>query len=45
MYDLKIINGQIFDGNGGEPVYANLAVKDGIIVEVGECNAEAEKNR
>ena len=30
-YDLKIINGQVFDGEGGEPVATNVAVKDGVI--------------
>jgi len=43
MYDLKIINGQVFDGNGGEAVTTNIAVSDGVIVEVGECAGDATR--
>ena len=41
MYDLKIINGQVFDGCGGAPVNTNIAVTDGIIVEIGDCEGSA----
>ncbi|MBN7795091.1 N-acyl-D-amino-acid deacylase family protein [Parahaliea mediterranea] len=40
-YDLKIINGSVFDGQGNEPIRANVGVKDGVIVEVGPCVGEA----
>ncbi len=42
-YDLKIINGSIFDGEGGTPVQANIAVTDGVITEVGACEGEAAR--
>jgi N-acyl-D-aspartate/D-glutamate deacylase len=42
-YDLKIINGKLYDGDGGEPYSANIAVKDGVIVEIGECAGKAGK--
>lgn len=41
QYDLKIINGMVFDGEGNEPVHTNVAVIDGVIAEVGECAGEA----
>ncbi|MDH6198264.1 N-acyl-D-amino-acid deacylase [Mycobacterium frederiksbergense] len=34
-YDLVIRNGQIVDGLGGEPYLGDVAVRDGVIVEVG----------
>jgi len=43
MYDLKIINGRVLDGNGTEPVLTNIAVRDGIIVEIGDCSEDAAK--
>ncbi len=43
-YDLKISNGTIYDGDGGEPIRTNLAVLDGVIVEIGACEGEASKN-
>ena len=41
MYDLKITNGLVFDGNGGDGKTVNIAVKDGIIVAIGECAGAA----
>jgi N-acyl-D-aspartate/D-glutamate deacylase len=35
MYDLVIRNGTIYDGRGGEPFVADLAVKDKKIVKIG----------
>ena len=35
MHDLVIRNGQIVDGSGSEPFVADVAVKDGVIAEVG----------
>ena len=43
MYDLKITDGLVFDGNGGDGLIANVAIKDGIIVEIGNCAGEAVK--
>jgi len=37
MYDLKIINGNVIDGNGSAPRSVNVAVKEGLIVEIGDC--------
>lgn len=41
MYDLIIENGKIYDGNGGAPFEASIAVKDGKIVEIGKVSGEA----
>lgn len=41
MYDLKIVNGTIVDGSGEAPRQLNIAVKDGIIVEIGACQGDA----
>jgi N-acyl-D-aspartate/D-glutamate deacylase len=43
MYDLKIINGLIYDGSGSEAYSANVAVNDGVIVEIGECAGQSVK--
>lgn len=43
-YDLKISGGLIYDGDGGEPSETNIAVRDGIIVAIGECEGEATAN-
>ncbi len=43
MYDLKIINGEVHDGEGGESRAVNVAIKDGLIAEIGECQGKAEK--
>jgi N-acyl-D-aspartate/D-glutamate deacylase len=40
--DLVIRGGKVFDGTGGEPFVADVAVKDGRIVAVGEV---AERGR
>ncbi len=40
-YDLVIRNGLVFDGDGGEPFQADVAVKDGEIAEIGACHGEA----
>ena len=41
-YDLKIINGKVFDGNGGPGVVTNVAVTNGKVVEVGTCAGQAD---
>lgn len=43
MFDVKIINGTIFDGTGSEGHNANVAILNGVIVEVGECVGEARR--
>src|ERR1700730_13534601 len=37
-YDLVIRNGTILDGTGGEPIDCDVAVKDGMIREVGRVH-------
>jgi len=41
MLDVLIKNGDVYDGTGGNAIKANIAVKDGKIVEIGNVNAEA----
>ncbi|MDP3279160.1 MAG: amidohydrolase family protein [Deltaproteobacteria bacterium] len=36
-YDLKIVGGMVVDGTGSAPRRADVAVRDGVIVAVGEC--------
>ena len=38
-YELKIKAGTIVDGSGGEPYVADVGVRDGRIVEIGETEA------
>lgn len=40
-YDLKIVNGLVYDGEGGEPVATNIAVSNGLIAGIGACEGEA----
>ena len=40
-YDLKITNGLFFDGDGNDPIATNVAVRGGVIVEIGACDGEA----
>lgn len=42
-FDLKITGGLIYDGDGGEPLRANIAVKDGRIAEIGACDDDAKQ--
>ena len=41
MYDLKITDGLVFDGSGNEGIKTNIAIKNGLIVEIGECAEDA----
>ncbi|MEZ4376263.1 MAG: amidohydrolase family protein [Polyangiaceae bacterium] len=40
-FDLKIVGGTIVDGTGAPRRKANIGIKDGRIVEVGECTGSA----
>ncbi len=42
-FDLKIVGGEVVDGTGAEPYRANVAVRDGRIVEIGACDGAAER--
>lgn len=42
-FDFKITGGLIYDGDGGEPLRANIAVKDGRIAEIGACDGDAKQ--
>ncbi len=41
-FDVKIRNGLVFDGDGGEPVRADIGVRNGKIAEIGRCAEDAE---
>lgn len=43
MFDVKIINGRLIDGSGAPAQNTNIAIKDGVIAEVGDCAGEAER--
>ncbi len=43
MFDLKIVNGLLYDGDGGEPRMTNIAVANGLIAEIGECKGQAAR--
>lgn len=42
-YDLKIVNGMVYDGEGGEAQEADVAVRNGVIVAVGDCAGDARE--
>ncbi len=43
MFDLKIINGLVYRGDGATPETLNIGIKDGKIVELGDCAQPAER--
>lgn len=43
MYDLKIVGGSVYDGLGGEPIFANVYVKDGKIDKISNEDKEARR--
>ena len=42
-FDLKITGGMVVDGTGAPPRRADVGVRDGLIVEVGACDAPATR--
>ena len=42
-YDLIIRNGTVVDGTGAPRVHADIAVKDGIIAEIGKISGSAKR--
>lgn len=40
-YDIKITNGLIIDGTGTAPFRTNIAIKDGLIADIGACDGAA----
>jgi N-acyl-D-aspartate/D-glutamate deacylase len=43
MYDVKITGGEVVDGDGGAPFFADVALKDGRIAAVGQCPEPARE--
>lgn len=43
-YDIIIINGQVFDGTGNNPVSADVGIKDSLILTIGDLS-NAKSNR
>jgi N-acyl-D-aspartate/D-glutamate deacylase len=43
VFDLKIVGATVVDGTGRAPHAANVAVRDGLIVEVGDCAGAARR--
>lgn len=41
--DLKITGGLVYDGDGGEAARADIGVRDGIIVELGDVSSAADR--
>ncbi|MEM7692329.1 MAG: amidohydrolase family protein [Pseudomonadota bacterium] len=42
-FDLKITGGLIYDGNGGEPFQGDVAIRNGVIVAIGDCPGSAKE--
>lgn len=42
-YDTIIAEGTVYDGNGGEPYQADIAIKNGEIVKIGKLSRRAKK--
>ena len=41
-HDILIKGGRVVDGTGSESIYADVAIKDGIIAEIGKVEGQAE---
>ena len=44
MFDVIFRNGKVFDGGGSEPIKTDIAVKDGVIAEIGNIGSEKSKD-
>ena len=42
-HDILIKGGRVVDGTGSSAKYADVAIKDGIIVEIGKTDGQAEQ--
>lgn len=42
-FDTTILNGLVFDGNGGEGRHFNIGIKGGKITEIGACDGDRKK--
>lgn len=42
-FDYKVIDGKVYDGDGGDAMHANIGVKDGRVAEIGKCDAPADR--
>ncbi|MEE2566770.1 N-acyl-D-amino-acid deacylase family protein [Hyphobacterium marinum] len=42
-YDIKITGGTVFDGNGGDGIRADIGIRDGRIVALGDCPEDASR--
>lgn len=38
VYDLVIRNGQIFDGSGAAPLFADIGIREGVITDIGDLS-------
>ncbi len=43
MFDTLIRSGSVVDGNGGEPVTADIGIKDGVITHIGQGETQARE--
>ena len=43
MFDLIIRDGKVIDGTGSKPRIADIAVKNGVIVDVGDIRQPAKR--
>ncbi|WP_347923970.1 D-aminoacylase [Pontimicrobium sp. SW4] len=43
-YDTVIINGQVYDGSGGDAILTDIGIKDNVIIKIGDLS-KAESNR
>ena len=38
-YDILILNGEIYDGSGNDPITMDIAIKDSLIVKIGDLSS------
>ena len=43
QYDVLIKNGLIYDGHGGAPYRADIAVQNGVIAKIGNIEGEGKQ--